>query len=378
MTSTAVCGSGSAVLARPRPAPADPVARHLVRRRRRDTLGVLVAVFVVTMMIGFVPGAAAAWVVTALSGVALVAYVALLVRLRRMAEEREQKLHYLRPEDSGGWTPTPPLWPVRHERAVRPPVQPGRRRPTEPGIADSVGCGMTSDPMTSETTTLTDGGASPVSGRKGAAHPSLLPRWEAGELAAGELAEYAVQYRAFEAALPAVLTAVVGQLRAEGEPEAAALVEENLADELGRPEPHLALFDRFAGSGRWRRRSGCRGPAAEALVATYFDLVGRRAGRRPGRAGRLRDPGVGHRRRPRPTGCAAGTAWTRRAPSSGTSTRRWTPTTASGPPSALAPAGGGSGGGGRRRSAVRADAWWALLDERQAEAPASAELCSHH
>src|ERR1700728_2773441 len=25
-----------------------------------------------------------------------------------------------------------------------------------------------------------------------------------------------------------------------------------------------------------------------------------------------------------------------------------------------------------------ADAWWALLDEREAEAPGSAELCSHH
>ena len=25
-----------------------------------------------------------------------------------------------------------------------------------------------------------------------------------------------------------------------------------------------------------------------------------------------------------------------------------------------------------------ADAWWALLDEREDEAPASAELCSHH
>ena len=25
-----------------------------------------------------------------------------------------------------------------------------------------------------------------------------------------------------------------------------------------------------------------------------------------------------------------------------------------------------------------AEAWWALLDERQAEAPTSAELCAHH
>ena len=67
----------------------DPLARHLIRRRRRDTLGVLACVFVVSMMIGFVPGASAVWVVTALSGVALAAYVALLVHLRRMAAERE-------------------------------------------------------------------------------------------------------------------------------------------------------------------------------------------------------------------------------------------------------------------------------------------------
>ena len=38
---------------------------------------------------------------------------------------------------------------------------------------------------------------------------------------------------------------MVGQLEAR-EHEAAALVAQNLADELGRPEPHLALFDRFA------------------------------------------------------------------------------------------------------------------------------------
>jgi hypothetical protein len=79
----------------------DPLARQLVRRRRRDTLGVLAAVFVGTMMIGFVPGAGAIWMVTALSGIALAGYVALLVRLRRLSEEREQKLRYLRPAATG-------------------------------------------------------------------------------------------------------------------------------------------------------------------------------------------------------------------------------------------------------------------------------------
>lgn len=75
----------------------DMHARHLARRRRRDTLGVLAAVFLLSFMVGFIPGAAVIWSVTALSGVALVAYVALLVQMRRLAEERERKLHYLRP-----------------------------------------------------------------------------------------------------------------------------------------------------------------------------------------------------------------------------------------------------------------------------------------
>jgi hypothetical protein len=75
----------------------DSLQRQLVRRRRRDTLGVLFGLFIVTALIGFVPGASITWVVTALSGLALVVYVGFLVHLRRMAEEREQKLHYLNP-----------------------------------------------------------------------------------------------------------------------------------------------------------------------------------------------------------------------------------------------------------------------------------------
>jgi pyrroloquinoline-quinone synthase len=102
-------------------------------------------------------------------------------------------------------------------------------------------------------------------------HP-FYRRWEAGQLASGELAEYAVHYRAFEAALPAVLTSVAAELRAQGADEAAALVEGNLADEVGRPEPHLALFDRFA-EAVGPADATQPGPAAVALVATYLDLV---------------------------------------------------------------------------------------------------------
>jgi pyrroloquinoline-quinone synthase len=110
-----------------------------------------------------------------------------------------------------------------------------------------------------------------VEGRALLTHP-FYRRWEAGELAPGELAEYAVHYRAFEAALPIVLHAVSEALAERGQHEAAALVERNLADETSSPEPHLVLFDRFA-AGMGADGSRRPGPAATALVATYHELV---------------------------------------------------------------------------------------------------------
>ena len=78
--------------------PSRPAARRLTRQRRRDTLCVLVLVVLVVVhdrlparrrrWPGWRPG---------IFGIALVAYVALLVHLRRLAEERERKLRYLRP-----------------------------------------------------------------------------------------------------------------------------------------------------------------------------------------------------------------------------------------------------------------------------------------
>lgn len=113
---------------------------------------------------------------------------------------------------------------------------------------------------------------SALEGRELLSHPFYL-RWQAGELAPSELAEYAVNYRAFEAALPVVLTAVVEELRSLGEVEAAATVGQNLQDELGRPEPHLVLFDRFAAALDAQAIATDPGPAAQVLVATYADLV---------------------------------------------------------------------------------------------------------
>jgi pyrroloquinoline-quinone synthase len=73
-------------------------------------------------------------------------------------------------------------------------------------------------------------------------HPFYL-RWEAGELADSELAEYAGQYRHFEAMLPRFLGALAASLP---EGDARRAVAANLADECGDPVPHLELFDRFA------------------------------------------------------------------------------------------------------------------------------------
>ena len=248
----------------------------------------------------------------------------------------------------------------------------GRARRQGPMRTGWLVCGMTSSSSTHASLDASDSPAGAVArsldGRALLTHP-FYRRWEAGELTVGELREYAVHYRAFEAALPAVLTAVVDRLHAEGETEAAALVEDNLADELGRPEPHLALFDRFAGSlggtghGHGARSRG-RGAGRHLLRAGR-----RRAGGGPGRAGRLRDPGIGHRLDQGATACAAGTGWT----PAGTEFwdvhadmdadhGEWAVDALD-----LLGADPIEVGAAARRGA---EAWWALLDERQAEAPA--------
>jgi pyrroloquinoline quinone (PQQ) biosynthesis protein C len=113
-------------------------------------------------------------------------------------------------------------------------------------------------------------------GRMLLTHPFYV-RWEQGALHPGELGAYASQYRLFEAALPVLLSAVVDGLRAEGSTAVADMVQRNLDDELGHPEPHLALFDRFAAavSAPESVAEGATeaGPAAAGLVATYLDLV---------------------------------------------------------------------------------------------------------
>ena len=83
---------------RPEPRSIETVTRAQARRRRRDTLAVLFGVFLVMLLVGLVTGATGAWALAGLDGVALAAYIVLLVHMRRMAQERELKLRYLDPE----------------------------------------------------------------------------------------------------------------------------------------------------------------------------------------------------------------------------------------------------------------------------------------
>jgi hypothetical protein len=80
----------------------DAYSRQVARKRRRDTLMVLVLTFACSLFLGMIPATRMLWVVSVVSAVAIVAYVAVLVHLQGGAEEREGKLHYLRPESQYG------------------------------------------------------------------------------------------------------------------------------------------------------------------------------------------------------------------------------------------------------------------------------------
>ena len=167
-----------------------------------------------------------------------------------------------------------------------------------------------------------------------------------------------------------MLSDAVDQLRAAGEVEAEEMVIRNLSDELGRPEPHLDLFDRFADALPGAPASvgpgaGRRGPGPDLRRPG-----GRGTGGHTGRPGRLRDPGVGHRldqgRRPAPS------VWNGR-----TGTEFWDVHAAleadHGDWAIEALLTLGADPAPVEQWARRgADAWWAFLDEREAEAPAPA------
>jgi pyrroloquinoline quinone (PQQ) biosynthesis protein C len=240
---------------------------------------------------------------------------------------------------------------------------------------------LPADPDATPTTTGTDpealatAVARALDGRALLTHP-FYRRWEAGTLAPGELAEYAVHYRAFEATLPEVLSAVVSDLQSDGRLEAGAMVQRNLDDELGNPESHLDLFDRFAAGLATAPVASVPGAAAVSLADTYLTLAARGpvaalaglAAYETQAADVARTKAEGLRRW---YGMDAGaTAFWDVHATMDADHGDWALET-------LAAMGADPAEvGAAARTA--ADAWWALLDEREAEAPGSAELCSHH
>jgi hypothetical protein len=73
----------------------DPYFRPEACARRRDVLLILVSAIASTGLVSIIPAARMALVLTAIAGVAFLVYVALLVRLRAQAFERQMKLRYM-------------------------------------------------------------------------------------------------------------------------------------------------------------------------------------------------------------------------------------------------------------------------------------------
>ena len=71
------------------------VARRNARRRRRDVLMALLVAAGTTLVLGAVPALRMLWVVHAAADALLIAYVALLVRQRNLAMERDLKVRLL-------------------------------------------------------------------------------------------------------------------------------------------------------------------------------------------------------------------------------------------------------------------------------------------
>jgi pyrroloquinoline quinone (PQQ) biosynthesis protein C len=95
-------------------------------------------------------------------------------------------------------------------------------------------------------------------------HP-FYRRWEAGTLGRDELAAYAAQYRHFERALPGVLEHIAERTE---QPQARRLVEANLDDERTNPAPHVELFEAFAAA-VGAPVDADASPATTALLGVY-------------------------------------------------------------------------------------------------------------
>lgn len=73
----------------------DPYFRPISCKRRRDVLTALLVTFVGSGLLGAIPAARPVLILTGIAALATAGYIALLVRLRSQALERELKLRYL-------------------------------------------------------------------------------------------------------------------------------------------------------------------------------------------------------------------------------------------------------------------------------------------
>ncbi len=107
-------------------------------------------------------------------------------------------------------------------------------------------------------------------------HP-FYQRWQKGKVSMEALRSYAVQYYAYESALPLFLEKAMAHLP---EGEALESLKDNLADEAGGPNPHPELWMRFAealGLSRAEVHGAQLLPRTANLVYTYESLCDRGA-----------------------------------------------------------------------------------------------------
>lgn len=69
--------------------------RNTAKRRRREVFKALLVAMGGTLVLGFIPALRGLWAVHVLCDLAFVGYVALLVRMRNAAAEREMKVHVI-------------------------------------------------------------------------------------------------------------------------------------------------------------------------------------------------------------------------------------------------------------------------------------------
>ena len=88
--------TAAAPMGRPvQPRPQLPAARRRLQKRRRDVFFALLAGVIGSLLLGFTTGVSAMWTVQVVFDLCFTAYVALLIRMRNLAAERELKLTFM-------------------------------------------------------------------------------------------------------------------------------------------------------------------------------------------------------------------------------------------------------------------------------------------